>query len=135
MRKAIAIVVAVIVLGGVGAYLVHLANVSTANQHAATSIVPSATVKPASQPIIRFNGTAFSPATYTIKVGMGIIFLNTSKTSVTIVSNPSTQQTEHPEINLTVPAGSSQGVTLTKTGSWGYYDQQNPSVTGQLIVQ
>jgi len=135
MRKAIAIVVAVIVLGGLGVYLVHLADESTANQHAATSVVPTATVKPASQPIIRFNGAAFSPATYTIKVGTGIIFLNTSKTAVTIVSNPSTQQSDHPEINVTIPAGSSQGVTFTKTGSWGYYDQQSPGVTGTIVVQ
>ena len=126
------VLTAVLVIVAVVAIAIYAHHVIPKN---AASTIPTHTVNPAEQPIVRYNGSAFAPTAYTMKEGASIIFLNTSKLPLTVVSDPNSSKTDHPEFNLSIAPGTSKGLTVTKPGTWGYSNQSNPSATGQLIVQ
>src|SRR5664279_1289000 len=107
MRKSTVIGILVIAVAGlayfsIGQVTAPKADVST----------PTPASNPGSQPIIRYNGTAFSPATYTLKSGTTVTFLNTSTLPLAVDSDPHPVHTDNSELNVgDIPAGSSKSVT------------------------
>lgn len=126
----------------IGIIVVVVAILVALGYHSATKQQPAAkaptvdTNVAASQPIVRFDGTAFTPATYTMKSGSKIVFLNTSPTPLQLYSTPNPTHTDNPELNLgEIAPGTSKTVVLTKVGTWSYFNGLNPSETGKLTVQ
>lgn len=124
MQKAVIGVVAVVLILGVVALITY----ATPKKPAPTPN-PSTAVQ-AAQPIVRYNGTSFAPAAYTVKAGSKLVFLNISESPVTISS------ADNAELNMgEIPVHASHTVTLTKTGTWEYHSEQNPSQTAKVTVQ
>lgn len=84
-----------------------------------------------------YNGTSFSPATLTIKNGDIVNFKNQSSSSFRPASDPHPTHTNYPEFDAKQPiaAGGNYQFKFTKSGTWGYHNHLNPTVTGTIIVQ
>ena len=124
MQKAIIGVVAVVIILGTVALVTQ-----AGKSKPAPTPTPAAAVQ-AAQPIVRYNGSAFAPAEYTVKAGSKLVFLNISDNPVTISS------ADNAELNMgEIPVHASHTVTLTKTGTWTYHSEQNPAQTAKVTVQ
>jgi plastocyanin len=148
--KAILAVVLVVVIGG-SIYLIAApknknstaspttsSNQSTTSDTAKTqnpqSTIPSTT--PVAAGTITYNGSSFSPSTLTIKTGDTVKITNASSSPLTFNSDPHPTHTDEPELNVgAVETGQSKTFTVTKTGSWGYHNHNDPSQRGTIVVQ
>ena len=89
---------------------------------------------------ITISESGFSPATSTVKSGGKVTWVNNSKATVQIASDPHPTHTANPELTsgqsvTELAPGASATVTVTKTGTWGFHDHLNPSVRGKVTVQ
>jgi plastocyanin len=83
-----------------------------------------------------YDGTKFTPATVTIKVGDIVVFKNQGTSPFRVASDPHPTHTNYPEFDSksAVAAGKSYEFKFTKVGTWGYHDHMNPSATGTVKV-
>lgn len=101
---------------------------------------PAPSQPPAPKPTtvtITYNGTAFSPATITIKSGDTAAFKNSSSGSFWPASNPHPSHTAYLGFDAGNPvaAGGTYSFTFTKVGQWGYHNHMNPTQGGTVVVQ
>lgn len=97
----------------------------------------SASVSPQLGPVVRYDGTTFSPAEVRIKLGQTVTFINDSSSELVVASDP------HPvHTNLrgfaseeNVAQGKTYSFTFTKAGNWGYHNHNKASVKGRVIVE
>jgi plastocyanin len=85
---------------------------------------------------IAFNGTAFSPATLSIKQGDIVIFRNNSNKAFSPASAPHPAHTDYPEFDpkRQIAAGGSYQFKFEKVGSWRFHDHLTPSAFGTITV-
>lgn len=85
--------------------------------------------------IISYENTGFKPKTLTIQVGKSVRFINNSSKAMLIYA---TDQKDRIYSSLnqskTVGKGGIYNFMFTQTGVWSYYNYNNPTDTGIIIV-
>lgn len=104
------------------------------------SVVETPILGKAPQPVhditITVTSAGFSPKTVTAKSGNRIIWLNQTAGKVSVNSNDYPTNKLYPFLNLGMfDRGSSVTLILTKSGTFTYHNQFNPSQTGTLVVK
>lgn len=85
---------------------------------------------------ITFDGSKFMPELTTIKAGQTVRVTNDSDQELFMASDPHPTHTDEPELNAGEVA-SHQSVTIkvTKVGTWGFHNHENPNEHGRLKVE
>jgi plastocyanin len=83
-----------------------------------------------------YNGTSYSPAELSIKVGDVVVFKNASTKAFWPASAPHPQHTNYPEFDpkRAIAAGGSWEFKFLKAGTWPYHDHLTPTVFGRIVV-
>lgn len=141
----IVLVVALLLIIGVGAYALMRDDDSTNNtdSNGSTSSSSSGTSEQAPESseaveaaTITYTDDGFSPATITVKSGGSVIVTNESSETVGFKSDPHPVHTENTELNIDdVDAGQSRTFTVTTQGTWGYHNHYNASQAGTIVVE
>ena len=85
---------------------------------------------------ITFDGNSFSPAKLTVTSGTTITIKNASSEDMQFDSDPHPIHTGDADLNVgAVAAGESMTFTVKKTGTFGYHDHLDPSITGTIVVE
>ncbi|MFQ5493318.1 MAG: cupredoxin domain-containing protein [Candidatus Dojkabacteria bacterium] len=89
---------------------------------------------------IAITDDGFEPATSTVKAGGTISWVNTSSDTVQIGSDDHpthllNQELSGDEFTLDLAVGESITVTVNQTGTWGFHNHLNPSMTGSVTVE
>lgn len=85
---------------------------------------------------IAFDGSKFSPELTTIKAGSTIKVTNNSDQELFMASDPHPTHTDEPELNAgEVKSHESVTVSVTKVGTWGYHNHENPNEHGRIKVE
>jgi plastocyanin len=138
-KKIIVALVVVIVLGGgVWAYLATRPNASAPqsshtddHDHSASS----SNETPVATNELKYTDSGFSPKSITAKVGTKIHIMNQSPGPLQFSSDDHPTHTLHPEFNLgTIAAGADEEVELKTAGTWGYHNHLKAEDTGSIIV-
>jgi plastocyanin len=169
-NKALYIIIAVLILLGIGFYIYSGKQQAPVTQSLQNSAKPQVTQQPANNQapatatsgstpavnstttphfsneadtggqatihLVTYSGTAFSPASLTIKSGDTVVFKNASSSSFRPASDPHPTHTDYPgfDSKQAVAAGGNFSFIFTKVGSWGYHNHLNPSQTGKIVV-
>lgn len=134
MKKAIIIIVAVVLLGVIGWFI--FGRDKSDNKQSSTNTSQSEDSAAAGQPVITYTDEGFSPATLTVKAGTKVTVTNESGQDLKFSSNKHPVHTDDPELNQdTLSPGESQTFTVTKKGTFGYHNHLNPDKTGTIVVQ
>jgi plastocyanin len=166
-NKALYIIVAVLILLGIGLYVYNTretqapeventqsstapSNETTDNSTPATNTSPQTT--PPTSPTggtfsgegdimgkvyeVKYDGTAFSPKTLTVKVGDTVVFKNNSTSAFWPASAPHPTHTNYPEFDpkKAIAAGSSWSFVFAKVGTWPYHNHLNATQFGTITV-
>jgi plastocyanin len=151
MNKTIVAIIAVIILAVAGGTLALMSGDSDTKKPesgSATSSTSSTTTDNSTQTTtpagdstaaantITYTNDGFKPSSLTVKAGSKVTVKNDASGSLQFDSDPHPEHTEDPEINIgLISPGSSQTITVTKTGSHGYHNHLNSGDTGMLIVE
>lgn len=86
---------------------------------------------------ISFSGTAFSPATLTIKKGDIVVFRNNSDKDFWPASAMHPDHLLYPEFDAkqALAPGSKYEFKFLKVGAWGFHDHLTPTAFGKITVQ
>ncbi len=119
------------------------------NPPVATSSAPAAAGAAATPAhvTVTYTGSAFSPASVTIKKGDTVTFVDNSANPMWVASNPhpihngysGTTVDQHcPDTAGTAfdecSTGTSYSFTFQKVGTWGYHNHANHGATGTVVV-
>ena len=120
---AIVIIVAVIMFGSR-----HLAEAPSSQSTDTKSGQNSAT--------ITYDGDSFEPETVTVSAGGTLKIINQSQGNIVVVPNQATAQAATNQMVVgNVDPGVSKTITLTTTGTWGFFNQKHPSEQATVVVQ
>ena len=89
----------------------------------------TATVSAQSTTTITIADLAFSPANVTIQIGDTVVFANNDSVAHTATANDGSFDTG------TIQPGESASVTFTTAGTFSYFCQIHPSMSGSVTVQ
>jgi plastocyanin len=140
-------IVLIIVVAGAGALVLRNNKNSSSSSSNSTHSTTSKTSNnqstdetsnsPAAEAVtITYSDNGFSPSTVIVKSGGKVTVKNTSSELVQFDSDPHPVHTDDTELNIgTVQPGDSQTITVTTTGSHGYHNHLNPSMTGTIVVK
>jgi len=133
------VVVAVVVLIGVGSYLALYNNnspVSNGAQSSSSSASPSSNDTKQAVATITYSDHGFSPSSTTVKSGDTVAIVNSSSNSLQMDSGPHPEHTDDTDLNVgLVDAGQTKTFTVKKTGTFGFHNHLNPSDEATIIVQ
>lgn len=139
MKKALIVIVVVAVAGfGVWYFKNHNSTKSTTTTPTTTPAQTNSTTTPAAAAnTVTFDGSAFSPASLTVKSGTTVTFTNNSDTPVWPASDPHPTHTDLPgfDANKGLTKGESYSFTFVKVGSWGYHNHLSSGEKGTIVVQ
>ena len=117
-------------------------NTPAPSQAPAPAPSPTPAPTPAPTPVaktyeVKMAGSAFDPASLTIKKGDTVKFVNTASKAIWPASAPHPTHTDYPEFDPKqgIAAGSSWSFVFTKTGTWKYHDHLNPAARGTITVE
>lgn len=95
--------------------------------------------------VITYTDTGFTPNILTVKKGTTVTFKNDSAGDIRVASNPHPIHDGYPTrggcISSTfdscanIAPGQSWSFTFDESGTWGYHNHLNPTVTGTIVVQ
>lgn len=130
--KALIVVLAVVVAIAIGGgYLVL--------HKSPTSMQPQSAHSANSQSVpntIVFNGTMFTPAMLSVAPGTTVTIKNTSSQELQMDSDPHPVHTDDTDLNVgQILPDQSKMFTVTKTGTFGYYDHLDPSIQGKITIE
>ncbi|HLG91031.1 MAG TPA: cupredoxin domain-containing protein [Candidatus Saccharimonadales bacterium] len=145
-----AIAVVVIIALGIGGYL--LMKDDSPSDSSSNSSQESTTPSQETQPqpaqqnpatqeqtpaaTITYTDSGFEPAEVTINSGDSLKVVNNSSSSLDFESSVHPVHTDNPELNIgSISPGSDKTFKITKTGTWGYHNHENPSDTGRINVE
>lgn len=86
---------------------------------------------------VTYDGTAFSPATISVKQGDSITFINNSTGGMSVASDPHPSHTIYPEFDQYKTSAKGQKsftFIFDKLGTWGYHNHLNESAVGSVTV-
>jgi len=135
--KAFVIGLVVIVVLGVGGYMIFRTPSKTGTTNTNTSSQSSKTAtKEATANTITFDGSQFTPASLTVASGTSLTVKNTSSTDVQMQSDPHPAHTDDTDLNVgLVSPGQTKTFTVTKKGSFGYHNHLDSSIQGKITIQ
>ncbi|HET9722065.1 MAG TPA: cupredoxin domain-containing protein [Candidatus Saccharimonadales bacterium] len=85
---------------------------------------------------ITFDGNGFSPQKVTVKSGDSVAIKNISSQTMQFDSDPHPIHTDDTDLNAgVVNPGQTISFTVHKTGTFGYHDHLDPSLTGTIVIQ
>lgn len=86
---------------------------------------------------VDYDGTAFTSKSTTINKGDIVIFQNNSDQDFWPMSNSSAGKILYPgfDSQKAISAGGKFEFKFLKTGTWGFIDHLNPSITGTIVVK
>lgn len=86
---------------------------------------------------VSITDTGFEPATLTVPAGTTVTFLNNGQAAHWPASNPHPIHTGLSGFDATkaLATGETYSFTFTKTGTWGFHDHLNTSLTGSVVVK
>lgn len=120
---------------------------SACNPYKSTSSTPTTTsseIQESSQAqesvTVTVTDKGFEPSTVTVKSGGTVTWKNDSSAKIQVGSavHPThelNRELTNGEFVLEVAPGESKAVTVTKTGSWGFHNHLDPSMTGKVVVE
>ena len=147
MKKAIiAVIILAVLVGGAFALMSGSDKTDTPQIETTTPVISpntdandtsdSPNTPTSSEVTITYSGNSFSPATLTVKAGTTVTIVNESSSQMQFSSNDHPVHSDNPELNAAaIGAGQSTTITPSSTGTWGYHDHLNESVTGTLVVE
>ena len=85
---------------------------------------------------ITYTDNGFEPKQSTVKSGDTVRISNNTQSPMSLDSDPHPTHTIQPELNVgDVEPGQSKTFVITKVGTWGFHNHDNPSHTGSITVQ
>lgn len=85
---------------------------------------------------ITYTDNGFEPKQTTVKSGDTVRITNNTGSPMSLDSDPHPTHTIQPELNVgDVEPGQSKTFVITKVGTWGFHNHDNPSHTGSITVQ
>jgi plastocyanin len=142
------VIVAVVILGIIGlvwaqrdnAPAVNTSNnpIPTPSQTAPSNNSGSTSTTPSEQvaTTISYTNNGFTPAQVTVKSGDTILVKNDSGNPLSFNSDDHPTHTKQPELNVgSIEPGQSKTFVVTKQGTWGYHNHDNPTDTGKITVE
>lgn len=85
---------------------------------------------------ISYNGTKFSPANETVRVGDRIEVVNNSQNVMEFASDQHPTHNDNSELNVgDIQPGERATFTVLTPGTWGFHDHYNATAGGELIVE
>ena len=88
------------------------------------------------QEVITLTNEGFSPETLTIKSGTTVSWINKSRRTASIDSDPHPTHTAYPPLNLgRLQANRTFLLTFDKPGTYGYHNHLDPTKRGTIIVE
>jgi plastocyanin len=102
-----------------------------------TSSTDSTATDTAAAATITYDGSSFSPSSTTVKSGDKVTIKNVSSGAVLdFDSDPHPVHTDDTDLNAgSIEAGQSKTVTVTKKGSFGFHNHDDPTQKGQITIQ
>lgn len=95
-----------------------------------------AEMPPANNAVITYTDTGFTPQVITVATSSTITIKNESSKPLDFASDEHPSHTENSELNIgAVQPGSSQTVTVTTAGTWGYHNHLSANDTGRIITE
>jgi plastocyanin len=136
MKAVLGIVVAVIILVGVGYAVMNHSSKSNNQTGSNNQSSGSSSGGSGVAATITYGDNGFSPSSTSIKSGQKVTFKNNASDNVQVDSNPHPVHTDDTDLNVgTISPGQSKTVTLTKTGSFGFHNHLNPAEQSQITIQ
>ncbi len=144
MKLLVAIIVLVVIGGGVGLYLnakdtndtevVETANPAPRTSAGASS-QPTTAAASTGQPVeVRYTASGFSPNSVTLKSGDKLKII--AEAPVEFASDPHPVHTDNKELNASqVGAGQNVMITLTKKGTFGFHNHLKSAQKGTITVE
>jgi plastocyanin len=85
---------------------------------------------------ITYDGTAFNPATISVKSGTKVKIMNQSQKEMEFASNDHPTHLKNSELNIgDIAPGGSKTFTASTKGTWGFHDHYNSSKGGTITVE
>ena len=138
MNKSIWIVLAVVVILGLGGFLLlsnKTSNTKTENTVQKQNSNPTQAVNNTTSSV-SITSSGFEPATVKIKAGTRVVWTNKSGGPVTVNSDPHPTHTLWPFLNLgKFDDGGSVSVVFEKPGTYTYHNHFNPEQKGTVVVE
>ena len=136
MTKKLTIALIVLIVIGLGAYLVLHQNKTYKSTTSNTSSSATSGSSTQAAATITYDGSGFSPATTTVKSGDTVAIKNTSSSDMQLDSNPHPVHTDDTDLNVgMVGAGQTVTFKVTKKGSFGFHNHLNPSQTAKIVIE
>ena len=133
-RKTLLLIVAISVAGLIG---MHPSYAMTGTAGSPATSDPSVTISPGAgeAPTCSQTNNCFNPSTITVPVGTTVTWNNHDKVSHTVTSgNPSDNQTGTVFDSSLIPSGKSFSFTFKQPGTYNYFCQLHPWMSGKVIV-
>jgi plastocyanin len=84
---------------------------------------------------ISYDGSTFSPATTIVKSGDKVTVKNTSNGALAFDSDPHPVHTDDTDLNAgEIQPGGSTTFTVTKKGTFGFHNHDDPTQKGQITI-
>lgn len=139
------VLLAVILFGGLAFVFRHKIKTMISGDQTAQPVVSQtvpAVANPTTAPVqgaseVDYDGSAFSPASLTVKVGTTVKFVNKSADPMSVASNPHPTHTDYPgfdQYKSTFKGQNEYDFTFDKVGTWGYHNHLSPSQGGTVVV-
>ena len=146
MGKAIWAVLAVLIIIVLGAFFVSrsnqtsINNTPTATENPTITTTSTESAEPAAtatENMVTYSDSGFTPASVSIKVGETVTFKNTSSKSMWVASAPHPTHSAYPEFDAKKGAAMNEdySFTFTKAGTWKYHNHLNSSNFGTVVVE
>lgn len=109
-------------------------NTSQTGKSATTSNPVFPTERPSQT--ITITDAGFSPKSITVKSGVVVTFMNTSKNTISVNSNDHPTHMKYPALNLgTVDSGKSLQAVFDVNGTYQYHNHLKAEQTGEIVVK
>jgi len=136
----IIIVVIVVIAGVIWAQKGGAPATTNTNTDSSQSTQPDTTTTPTDADkvaaTISYTNSGFTPQQITVKSGDTVRIKNDSDNALSFNSDDHPTHTKEAELNVgDVEPGQSKTFVVTKKGTWGYHNHENPNDTGSIIVE
>jgi len=139
-RVLIAIIAVVIVVGAAVAYaMINASNTAAPATNSNSSSSPSSSSSNSTNQtvasVITYDGSTFNLSVSTVAAGSRVEIKNASTSPLDFDSDPHPTHTDEPELNQgAVDPGQSKTFTITKKGTWGFHNHEDPTQHGNITV-
>lgn len=135
MKRTIVIIVALLVILGLGAFALNKSNDNTSTSQPSSSSSSSNTSsnQPAAQTgQVKIDNMMFTPSQITVAKGGTVTWTNNDSTTHTVVDDLSNVGGP---ASGDIPPGGTYSFTFTKSGSFQYHCTIHPSMRGTIVVK